>query len=144
MSARNRVLFVCVHNAGRSVMAEAFASALGMEARSAGTEPSGHVHPEVVSVMAEIGIDVTGHRSTLLDDGLVRWADRIFTMGCAPDAGACPAISLAEVTDWALDDPRGKEAAEVRRIRDEVRALVEGLATQMDSSVGPSAGTPSS
>lgn len=128
MTAPGRVLFVCVHNAGRSVMAEAFATAAGLQARSAGTEPSAGPHPEVVSAMAEVGIDVSGHRGRALDDELVAWADAVITMGCAPDAQACPALTIADVTDWALADPRGRRPDEVRAIRDEIRARVAALA----------------
>ena len=125
-----RVLFVCVHNAGRSVMGEAFCNALSggaVEGVSAGTIPQEAPHPEVVEAMREIGIDVTGHRGRLLDDELVASADRVITMGCAVDSDACPAIRLAGVEDWGLADPRGKPMSVVRAIRDEIRARVETL-----------------
>lgn len=131
-----RVLFVCVHNAGRSVMAEAFARAAGIEARSAGTEPSPTPHAQVIAAMAEIGLDVSGHRGHLLDDADVRWADRVITMGCAPDAEACPALFLRDVEDWALDDPAGRPADEVRAIRDLIAARVATLV----QSAAPSGG----
>jgi len=128
------ILFVCVHNAGRSIMAEAFCNALepgrGM---SAGTEPQGAPHPEVVEVMREVGIDVSGHRGALLDDEMVAKAERIITMGCAVDSGACPAILYANVEDWGLPDPRGQPLARVREIRDEVRARVEALLAKAGS-----------
>jgi len=123
-------LFVCVHNAGRSVMAEAFANELGngkVEGVSAGTIPSSHVHPEVVLAMKEAGIDVSGHTGRLLDDEMVKSADRVFTMGCAVDEAACPAILYADVEDWGLPDPKGKPLEEVRAIRDEIRARVQDL-----------------
>jgi arsenate reductase (thioredoxin) len=138
VAASNRMLFVCVHNAGRSVMAEAFARAAGIEARSAGTEPAGHVHPEVVTAMAEIGMDVDGLGGTLLDDALVAWADVVVTMGCAPDAVACPALSVATTVDWHLADPRGRRPDEVRAIRDEIEARVARLAGQVADAVTPS------
>ena len=122
------ILFVCVHNAGRSVMAEAFANATGgVRALSAGTVPGGAPHPEVVTAMAEVGIDVSGHRGRLIDDELVRSADRVITMGCAVDEKACPAIFLKDVEDWGLPDPKGQPVEQVRAIRDEVRRRVEAL-----------------
>jgi len=125
-----RFLFVCVHNAGRSVMAEAFTNALSngdAEGVSAGTIPQDAPHPEVVVAMKEVGIDVSAHAGRLLDDALVSSADRVFTMGCAVDDAACPAILYAQVEDWALPDPKGKPIEEVRGIRDEIRARVEAL-----------------
>jgi len=127
MPSRPKLLFVCVHNGGRSVMAEAFARALAADAISAGTMPQDVPHPEVVASMREIGIDVSAHRGALLTDEMVRAADRVITMGCAVDADACPAIRYAGVDDWGLPDPKGKPPVEVRAIRDEVRARVEEL-----------------
>lgn len=132
--AEPRLLFVCIHNAGRSVMAEAFARTLGgdaVEAASAGTEPGGGPHPEVVEAMREAGIDVSGHRGVLLTDEMVRAADRVITMGCAVDEAACPAIRYVGVEDWGLPDPKGRPPEEVRAIRDEVRARVEKLLAEM-------------
>jgi arsenate reductase len=125
-----RVLFVCVHNAGRSVMAEAFFNRLAggrAVAVSAGTEPREAPHPEVVEAMREVGVDVSGHRGRLLTDEMVGSADRVITMGCAVDREACPAVLHANVEDWALPDPTGRPLEEVRRIRDEVRRRVERL-----------------
>jgi arsenate reductase (thioredoxin) len=125
-----RVLFVCVHNAGRSVMAEALYNALAEgrgEARSAGTVPGGAPHPEVVEAMRESGIDVSGHRGELLTDEMVGSADRVITMGCAIDDAACPAILYADVEDWGLPDPKGQPIERVREIRDEIRRRVKGL-----------------
>jgi len=125
-----RFLFVCVHNAGRSVMAEAFTNALSngeAEGISAGTIPQDAPHPEVVLVMKEVGIDVSEHAGRMIDDTLVASADRVFTMGCAVDDAACPAILYTQVEDWALPDPKGKPMEEVRAIRDEIRARIEHL-----------------
>lgn len=128
-----RVLFVCVHNAGRSQMAKAFFNqlaaerGLAVEAESAGTEPGTRVHPEVVAAMGEVGIELSGAQPKPLTNELAERADRIITMGCAVDAGACPAIFLKNVEDWGLPDPKGKPTAEVRRIRDEVRRRVAAL-----------------
>jgi arsenate reductase (thioredoxin) len=130
-----RVLFVCAHNAGRSVMAEAFFNELAggrAEATSAGTVPGTAPHPEVVAAMSELGIDVSGHRGTTLTDEMVRAADRVITMGCAVDEGACPAIRYAGVEDWGLDDPKGKPIEEVRAIRDEIRRRVQALLERWD------------
>ena len=127
-----RYLFVCVHNAGRSVMAEAFTNSLAngkAEGISAGTIPQDAPHPEVVLAMKEVGIDVSEHTGRMLDDALVSSADRVFTMGCAVDAAACPAILYTQVEDWALADPKGKPIEEVRAIRDEIRARVAALLT---------------
>jgi arsenate reductase len=125
-----RFLFVCVANAGRSVMAETFCNLLSegrAEAKSAGTKPADRPHAEVVEAMREIGIDVSSHHGRLIDDELVRWADRVFTMGCGVDEAACPAILYANVEDWELDDPKGRSLKDVRKTRDEIRARVEGL-----------------
>src|SRR5918996_2590804 len=125
-----RVLFVCVKNAGRSVMAEAFFNRVARgdaEAISAGTVPQERPHPEVVETMREIGIDVSSHRGRLLTDDLVRSADRVVTMGCAVDDQTCPAILYANVEDWGLPDPKGQPPDRVREIRDEVARRVESL-----------------
>ena len=127
-----RYLFVCVHNAGRSVMAEAFTNSLAngkAEGISAGTIPQDAPHPEVVLAMKEVGIDVSEHTGRMLDDSLVQSADRVFTMGCAVDDAACPAILYTQVEDWALPDPKGKPIEEVRAIRDDIRARVAALLT---------------
>ncbi len=132
-----RALFVCVHNAGRSVMAEALfnrAAAGRAVAESAGTEPGGAPHPEVVEAMGEVGLDVSAHRGRLLDDEMVREADRVITMGCAVDEAACPAIRYRGVEDWGLPDPKGEPLELVREIRDEidrrVRVLIEQLVAE--------------
>ncbi len=104
-----RVLFVCVHNAGRSQMAEAFLRQLAdgkAEARSAGTAPGERVNPVAVQVMAERGISLDAHRPKLLTQELADWADRIITMGCGIDE-SCPTVRT-EVEDWGLPDPSGQ------------------------------------
>lgn len=109
-------------------MAEAFANArVAGSAMSAGTVPSVAPHPEVVTVMREVGFDVSGHRGRMLDDELVRSASRVITMGCAVDAEACPAIQYADTEDWGLPDPKGQPLSRVREIRDEVRARVDAV-----------------
>ncbi|HVM45835.1 MAG TPA: phosphotyrosine protein phosphatase [Candidatus Thermoplasmatota archaeon] len=133
MSPRKpRVLFACIGNSGRSIMAEAFARQLGLDARSGGSRPLGHVLPVVVEAMREKGIDVSGYASKGFDEAWIREsADLVVTMGCGDDA--CPAFIGKRMVDWALDDPKGKPLDEVRRIRDEierrVRALAEGPPT---------------
>ncbi|HVC35694.1 MAG TPA: arsenate reductase ArsC [Chloroflexota bacterium] len=127
------VLFVCVHNAGRSQMAEAFFNQFSAErplpvrAESAGTEPAERLNPTVVEAMQEVGIALAGAKPKRLTNAMIQRADRVITMGCAPDASACPAIFVKSVEDWALPDPNGKPLAEVRRIRDEIRRRVTSL-----------------
>lgn len=129
-----RVLFVCVHNAGRSVMAEAFFNHLAAgqsKALSAGTEPSGGLHREVAEAMREVGLDVSAHTGVLLTDEMIRSADHVITMGCAVDSDACPAIRYAGVQDWGLPDPKGASPERVREIRDEIRARVAQLVSEI-------------
>ena len=119
------VLFVCVHNAGRSQMAEAFFNQLATgkaQALSAGTEPGEHVHPGVVQAMKEVGIDISGNKPKLLTQELLTKADRVVTMGCM-DEDVCPA-SFVQTEDWALEDPKGEPLEKVREIRDEIKARV--------------------
>ncbi|MGQ9455268.1 MAG: arsenate reductase ArsC [Armatimonadota bacterium] len=128
-----KVLFVCVHNSGRSQMAEAFARKLGegrIEVESAGTEPAGELNPTVVEAMREIDFDMSGHYPKLLTLEMVRSADRIITMGCGVESGVCPAEFLP-TQDWGLEDPAGKPIEEVRKIRDEIRARVEELVREI-------------
>ena len=123
-----RVLFVCVHNSGRSQMAEAFARRLSngkLIAESAGTAPTESLNKVVVEAMRERGIDITSQRPKLLSLGMPKRADRIFTMGCY-DEGQCPAM-LLDSEDWALDDPHGQPIEKVRAIRDEVERRVQAL-----------------
>ncbi|MBI3953456.1 MAG: arsenate reductase ArsC, partial [Chloroflexi bacterium] len=118
-----RVLFVCVHNTGRSQMAEAFAKHLApesIEVESAGTMPAEEVNPLVVQVMREAGIDISCGRPKLLTPAMVDRADLVITMGCSLEE-ACPA-ALVPAEDWGLEDPQGKSIDEVRRIRDQVEA----------------------
>jgi arsenate reductase len=121
------VLFVCVHNAGRSQMAAAFLEhhAAGKVAvRSAGSEPADRLNPAVVEAMGEVGIDLDGRRPRRLTDADVRESDVVVTMGCGD---ACPVYPGKRYEDWALDDPSGLALAEVRPIRDEIDARVRGL-----------------
>ena len=134
-----RVLFVCVHNAGRSVMAEAFTNhgaAGDWEAVSAGTIPQEVPHPEVIEAMREVGIDVSTHRGRLLDDDLAASADRVVTMGCTVDEAACPSLFLKQVDDWGLPDPKGQTMERVREIRDEIHRRVNDLLESSGDSRG--------
>lgn len=126
------VLFVCLHNAGRSQMSEAlFARAADGRhgARSAGTTPGSAVHPEVVEVMREAGIDLAGREPKKLERDDAEWADVVVTMGCGDE---CPFIPGKRYLDWDLEDPKGRRAAEVRRTRDEIERRVEQLLTEID------------
>lgn len=124
------VLFVCVHNSGRSQMAEAIFNELAKgktRAVSAGTQPAEDVNPVVVEAMREIGLDISANRPKLLTVDMIEGADRMITMGCGADAGAlCPA-SFIETEDWALEDPKGKGIETVRKIRDDVKTRVAKL-----------------
>jgi arsenate reductase len=123
-----KVVFACVHNAGRSQMAAAFFNRLADPARatavSAGTQPGPHVHPEVVEVMREVGIDVAGARPRLLTAELAGGAALLVTMGCGDQ---CPYVPGLQVEDWPLEDPKGQPLPRVRAVRDEVRRRVEHL-----------------
>jgi arsenate reductase (thioredoxin) len=122
------VLFACIHNAGRSQMAAAWfthlADATKAQAVSAGTEPGVRVHPEVVTAMREVGIDLAAGKPRYLSDELARSASLLVTMGCGE---ACPAVPGLAREDWPLEDPKGKPVERVREIRDEVRRRVEVL-----------------
>lgn len=121
------VLFVCLHNAGRSQMSQAlFQRAAGARhtALCAGTTPAERVHPEVLAVMREVGIDLSERRPALLTRELAEQADVVVTMGCGD---ACPYIPGKRYIDWDLPDPRGRPLAEVRSTRDEIQRRVAGL-----------------
>ena len=125
------VLFVCLHNAGRSQMSQALfeREAGGAHAsRCAGTTPGKRVHPEVVEAMLELGIDLSGRRPRRLTDDLARWADVIVTMGCGDE---CPYIPGKRYVDWDLPDPKDRPLAEVRAIRDDIAARVAALGAEL-------------
>jgi len=124
-----RVLFVCVENAGRSQMAEAFAKTYGegkLEATSAGTMPAKDVNPVVVQVMREKGIDLSGNKPKLIISKMVQEVDMIIVMGCSAE-GFCPAPLLNKVIDWEIEDPKGKPIEKVREIRDQIERKVKAL-----------------
>lgn len=126
------VLFVCLQNAGRSQMSQALferaAAGADHAARSAGTAPAEHVHPEVVTVMAELGVDVADRTPKLLTDDDARWADVVVTMGCGDQ---CPYIPGRRYLDWELTDPHGQSLDAVRAIRDEIDGRVSALLAEL-------------
>ncbi len=126
--APEKILFACVHNAGRSQMAAAFfngaADAAKAVAVSAGTRPGSHVHPEVQDVMREVGIDLSSAHPQLLTAELASGARMLITMGCGEE---CPYVPGVERDDWALPDPKGRPVEEVRAIRDEIHRRVTEL-----------------
>lgn len=131
------VLFVCVHNSGRSQMAEAFFNHLtkgNMRAFSAGTKPSDMVDPTIIKVMLEVGIDISKKRPKALTLEMIEQADLMITMGCGADVG-CPA-RYVKTEDWQLDDPTGRSIDQVRAIRDSIRAkvlrVIEDLSSKED------------
>ena len=133
------VLFVCVHNAGRSQMAAGFLRQLAGErvrVSSAGSMPADRIDPAVVEVMAERGVDLAGGVPVELDRSRAAAADVVVTMGCG---GACPVFPGQRRLDWELDDPAGKSAAEVRPVRDEIEKRVRGLLADMDTETRPGA-----
>jgi arsenate reductase (thioredoxin) len=122
------VLFACIHNAGRSQMAAAWFNQLAgpdrARAISAGTAPGPHVHPEVLAVMREVGIDLSGASTSLLTPEVARQAQFLITMGCGDE---CPVVPGARRDDWPLPDPKGRPLDQVRVIRDEIRDRVQRL-----------------
>jgi protein-tyrosine-phosphatase len=131
MPLQEEILFVCVENAGRSQMAQAFAEKLGLRASSAGTVPSGRVNPVVVEAMRERGIDLSRKSPRMLTSETISEARLVVTMGCSVEE-ACPRPMLAamqkKLADWHLDDPKGRSIEEVRRIRDEIEKRVQEIA----------------
>ena len=131
MGGRPQVLFVCVHNAGRSQMASALLdrrSGGRIDVRSAGSAPADELNPVVVAVMAELGLDLSREFPKPLTDSAVRGADVVITMGCGD---ACPIFSGKRYEDWTLDDPAGQDVATVRRIRDEIDTRVQALSAEL-------------
>ncbi len=127
-----KVLFVCVHNAGRSQMAEAFFNQMAKgkaKGFSAGTQPTDKVNPIVVEAMREVGIDISRWKPKMLTFKMLEDVDRVITMGCGVE-GVCPA-SFVPTEDWQLEDPEGKPIERVRQIRGEVQAMVAGLIKEL-------------
>lgn len=130
------VLFVCVHNAGRSQMAEAFTNALSkgrVRGVSAGTVAGDAINPAAEAAMTEVGISMAGQKPKQITQEMVDAADRVITMGCGVDADACPARFLV-TEDWGLDDPKGQPVEQVREIRDQIRERVEAMIHDLSGS----------
>ncbi|MDT4937835.1 MAG: hypothetical protein QOG80_1506 [Pseudonocardiales bacterium] len=128
------VLFVCVHNAGRSQMAAGWLTSLAgdrVEVRSAGSEPANQINPVAVEAMREVGIDITGEQPKMLRPEAVESADVVITMGCGD---TCPFFPGKRYEDWELDDPAGQGIDTVRPIRDEIRSRVEKLIDSLEVS----------
>lgn len=131
MSDKPSVLFVCVHNAGRSQMAAAWLTHLAggrVEVRSAGSNPGAHVNPAAVEVMAEVGIDISAEVPKMLTVDAVKESDVCITMGCGD---TCPVFPGKRYLDWTLDDPAGQSVEDVRPIRDEIERRVRGLLDEL-------------
>lgn len=127
------VLFVCVHNAGRSQMAAGYLQALAgdrIQVLSAGTQPKDQVNPSAIEAMAEEGIDIANNVPKVLSDETVKDSDYVITMGCGD---ACPFFPGKTYLDWPLNDPAGKGVEEVRPIRDEIKVKVEALIAEIDA-----------
>ena len=125
------VLFVCVHNAGRSQMAAAFLTHLAgdsVEVRSAGSAPADSINPSVVEVMLELGIDISHEVPKVLTTSAVQESDVVITMGCGD---ACPYFPGKRYLDWELEDPAGQGVASIRPIRDEIKTRIEGLIAEL-------------
>ena len=125
MSPFPRAYFVCIGNAGRSQMAQALYERLGGEARSAGSHPEDHLHPEVIEVMRELGVDLSDRRPRGIEQDDVEWADVVVTMGCGD---ACPVLPGKRYLDWNLLDRAADRVEEVRALRDDIQRRVEALA----------------
>ncbi|MFF7035604.1 arsenate reductase ArsC [Streptomyces griseus] len=127
------VLFVCVHNAGRSQMAAGFLRHLAgdrVEVRSAGSIPGDQVNPAALDAMAEVGVDISDQQPKVLTTEAVQASDYVITMGCGD---ACPVFPGKKYLDWALEDPAGQGIEAVRPIRDEIKVLIEGLIAEIDA-----------
>jgi len=127
VSGLPRMYFVCIGNAGRSQMAQALYERLGGEARSAGSRPEAQVHPEVVEVMRELGVDLADRRPRRIEQDDVEWAEVVVTMGCGD---ACPVLPGKRYVDWNLPDPSGRPVEEVRALRDDIQRRLEALANR--------------
>ena len=131
MSDKPTILFVCVHNAGRSQMAAGYAQALGgdrVEVRSAGSEPKDQINPIAIQAMTEDGIDIAGNQPKVLTTDAVRDSDAVITMGCGD---ACPIFPGKRYEDWELTDPAGRGIEDVRPIRDDIKHRVQTLLAEL-------------
>ena len=135
MADKPSVLFVCVHNAGRSQMAAGFLTHLSggeVEVRSAGSLPGDQVNPSAVAAMAEVGVDISGQTPKVLTTDAVQASDVVITMGCGD---ACPIFPGKRYEEWVLDDPAGLDVAAVRPVRDEIERRVRMLLTELQLTV---------
>jgi protein-tyrosine-phosphatase len=132
---RKTILFVCVENAGRSQMAEAFFRKYapnGYKAASAGTRPTAEVNPVVVRAIQEIGIDISKQKPKVIDEAMIGGSASAVNMGCM-DKAECPMLFLNNVVDWGIGDPKGKPIEQVRIIRDEIERRVKALVQDLDN-----------
>jgi protein-tyrosine-phosphatase len=132
-----KILFVCVENAGRSQMAEAFFRKYmpkGFEAISAGTKPSTQVNPIVLQAMKEIGIDIENQTPKHISQQIISESDKAINMGCM-DKESCPALFMKDILDWQIPDPKGKSIDEVRKIRDQIKTQVMILIKSLEENV---------
>jgi arsenate reductase len=130
--ARPVILFLCVHNAGRSQMAAAFARGLGgdrVEVLSAGSDPGAALNPAVVAAMSEVGLDIAGEQPKAITDAMAQRADVVVTMGCGD---ACPYYPGKRYLDWELTDPAGHDIATVRTVRDDIEVRVRSLMLELN------------
>ena len=135
MTERKNVLFVCVENAGRSQMVEAFFKKYAknqFNVISAGTSPSSHLNPVVVSVMNELGIDLENQKPQLLSSSMIENSNKTVNMGCM-DKESCPSLFVKDVDDWNIEDPKGKSIEDVRKIRDQIKNDVLNLLNSIES-----------
>jgi arsenate reductase len=137
MTEKPTVLFVCVHNAGRSQMAAGYLRELAggrLEVLSAGSEPKDQINPVAIEAMAEEGIDLAGNTPKILTVDAVKESDVVITMGCGD---ACPIFPGKRYEDWVLEDPAGKDLVTVRRVRDDIRGRVEALLAEIAPAPAP-------
>jgi arsenate reductase len=137
MTEKPTVLFVCVHNAGRSQMAAGYLRELAggrLEVLSAGSEPKDQINPVAIEAMAEEGIDIAGNTPKILTVDAVKESDVVITMGCGD---ACPIFPGKRYEDWVLEDPAGKDLVTVRRVRDDIRGRVEALLAEIAPAPAP-------
>lgn len=135
MTEPKNILFVCVENAGRSQMAEAFFKKYAknqFNVISAGTSPSSHLNPVVVSVMNELGIDLENQKPQLLSSSMIENSNKTVNMGCM-DKESCPSLFVKDVDDWNIEDPKGKSIEDVRKIRDQIKNDVLNLLNSIES-----------
>ena len=135
MTEPKNILFVCVENAGRSQMAEAFFKKYAknqFNVISAGTSPSSHLNPVVVSVMNELGIDLENQKPQLLSSSMIENSNKTVNMGCM-DKESCPSLFVKDVDDWDIEDPKGKSIEDVRKIRDQIKNDVLNLLNSIES-----------